>query len=89
MRPLHDLIMDIERVRLATLFRLLLQTGIARKDVLYCNTDCLAFNPRKRKAKALDIAETTFADLKKPKHLAPCGLTSTDSTEKVFRAEET
>ena len=86
-RPLSDLIFDIERTRLAAMYRLVLKAGIPKHDLIFCNTDALAFNPRKRKAKALEVAETTFRDLNKPKGLILPPLSSTESEEQVFRAE--
>ena len=34
-RPIHDFIMDLERTRLAFCYRLVLQSGVPRKDILF------------------------------------------------------
>ena len=52
MRPIHDQIMDLERTRLAFLYRLLLQQNVPRKDIAFCATDCIAFNPKSAKPSA-------------------------------------
>ena len=92
MRAIHDLILDTERVRLAMIYRGMLQKGVARRDVILCNTDCVTFLPRKRKAKCGFFVDTSFADLKRARgiaRIASCGISSTESTEKVFRCEPT
>ena len=87
MRPIQDQIMDLERTRLAFLHLLFLQQNVPRKDIAFYATDCIAFNPKKRKARCLEIAETSFRDLKRPRGLGVIGLSSAESEEKVYRTE--
>jgi hypothetical protein len=89
LRPIHDVCLHTETTRLAQALHIIKALEVPAKDICTFKTDSINFYARKkRKAECLAIAETTFANLKKPKLLSQAECSSTNSNEKVYRIEE-
>ena len=85
MRPLHDIALHTEATRLAMAVHALKALGVPKQDITTLKTDSVqAYCRKKRKAACLEIANTTFAMLKRPKLLSQSGVSSTESDAKVF-----
>ena len=63
--------------------------GVLPGQICQLCTDSVLFQPANcRKRACLAIADTTFKSLKRQRLIEPCGVTSTDSEELVYRVEE-
>jgi Cdc6-like AAA superfamily ATPase len=86
MRPLHDLTLHMEILRVAQLLDAA-RTHLLPRNVLCFKTDSVQVQPaRKRKQHLLALGDTTFRQLKRPKTGLVTGVTSIDSDERVYRA---
>ena len=88
-RPLSDWCLCLEATRLATAYRLILAAGCLPKQVSQCCVDSILFSPSpNRRKRCLEVGSVTYKELKRPKNLRPCGLSSTDSSSQPYRLEE-
>ena len=88
MRPIWDICVHTEVTRLAQAYHIITSLEVPAKDICTYKTDSIGFYARKkRKAECLQIAQTTFRDLKRQKRLTH-EVSSTASLQPVFRVEE-
>jgi len=89
MRPIHDITLHTELTRLAMAVHAIKSLGTPKQDICTFKTDSIGFySRRKRKSDCLELANTTFAQLKKPKMLSQSEVSSTNSSAQVYRVDE-
>ena len=89
MRVIHQYVMEYEHLKMAWALHLIKQAGVLPRQIKQLCTDSILFQPAKlRKKRCLEIADTQFRDLKRPRNLAPTAVQTVDSEELVYRVEE-